>query len=87
MVIVPAIIFGVAKATKGTDWDGDQLFRLSVLMVVVVVAFNIVVHRMPGAGGYYMIQAAIPLGYLAARSFKSLFHAHRRWQVLILTSC
>jgi hypothetical protein len=84
-VIVPAMIFGVVKVTTSSEYGRDQLFRLSVLMTVVVVAFNMAVHRMPAAGGYYMIQAAIPLGYILAQSFWSLLRANRLWAVLILT--
>jgi hypothetical protein len=77
MVIVTAVVFVMAKSAGSIDWKNDRLLRLCVLMAVVVVAFNIAVHRFPGAGDYYMTQAAIPLGYIFARSFDSLFYVKR----------
>jgi hypothetical protein len=83
-VIVPAILCGLVK-DKINIYGRDPLVRLSVLMIVIVVAFNIAVYRMLTAGHYYMIQAALPLGYITAQSFNSLLQAHRWWHVLILT--
>ena len=84
-VIVPAIFIGVVQSKISNKYGADPLVRLSVLMIVIVVAFNIAVYRMPTAGHYYMIQAALPLGYITAKSFNSILQAHRRWHVLILT--
>jgi hypothetical protein len=77
MVIVTAVVFVMASSAGSIDWKDDRLLRLCVLMALVVVAFNIAVHRFPGAGDYYMTQAAIPLGYVFARSFGSLLHVKR----------
>ena len=83
-VIVPAILLWLVK-DRLSIYGKDPLVRLSVLMIVTVVAFNIAVYRMPTAGHYYMIQAALPLGYITAQSFNSfLQEAHRWWHVLIL---
>jgi hypothetical protein len=86
MVILPAAVFAIARAAGSIDWRNDRLLRLCVLMAVVVVTFNMAVHRAPGAGRYYMIQAAIPLGYILARSFSSLFQVQRSGAVLALVA-
>src|SRR5262245_13811725 len=83
-IIIPAIIFGSAMATIGCKSGRDPLFRLSLLMVVIVVTFNFAVHGIPAAGHYYMIQAALPLGYLTAHAVNSFLQARRRWYVLIV---
>jgi len=83
-IIIPAIIFGDAMATIRSKSGLDPLLRLSLLMVVIVIAFNLAVHRIPGGGGRYMIQAVPPLGYLTAHAVNSLLRARRRWYVLIV---
>jgi hypothetical protein len=76
MVAVPAGVFAIINC-KTRNWRSDALLQLCFLMVVVVVAFNLAVDRAPGAGRYYMIQAALPLGYIYAWSFNSLVRARR----------
>ena len=86
MVILPATVFAIACAAGSIDWRNDRLLRLCVLMAVVVVTFNLAVFRMPGGGDYYMIQAAIPLGYILARSYSSLFRVQRATAILALVA-
>jgi hypothetical protein len=76
MVAVPAVVFTIVN-WGSRNWKNEPLLLLCVLMVLVVIAFNLVVHRGPGAGHYYMTQAALPLGYIYAWSFNCLFHARR----------
>jgi hypothetical protein len=76
MIAVPVVVFAVVNF-KARNWRSDSLLILCFLMVVVVVAFNLAVDHAPGAGGYYMIQAALPLGYIYAWSFNSVLHTRR----------
>jgi hypothetical protein len=76
MVAVPAVVFKIVNC-KSRNWKNEPLLLLCVLMVLVVIAFNLAVHRGPGAGHYYMTQAALPLGYIYAWSFNCVFHARR----------
>jgi hypothetical protein len=69
--IVPITVLLIACVWGRIDWS-ERLFRLFVLITVMVVAFNLAVYRMPGAGNYYMTMATIPLGYVLGRSFESL---------------
>jgi hypothetical protein len=73
---IPLIFFFIACATRSIDWS-DQFLKLCVLLTLVVIAFNLAVFRMPGAGGYYMLQAVIPLGYILGRSIEALFTLSR----------
>src|SRR5262245_37831284 len=83
-IIIPAVIIVSAMATIRRKSGMEPLFRLSLLMVVTVIAFNLAVHGYPQAGHYYMIQAALPLGYLIAHAVNSLLQARRRRYVLIV---
>jgi hypothetical protein len=69
--IVPVTAFAIACALGKIDWN-DRLLRLFVLMTAMVIAFNLAVYRMPGAGGSYMVPAMVPLGYILGRSLESL---------------
>jgi hypothetical protein len=76
MVAVPAVVFTIVN--RGSrNWKNEPLLLLCILMVLVVIAFNLAVHRGPGAGHYYMTQAALPLAYIYAWSFNCVFHARR----------
>ncbi len=68
LVAVPLVLYVLARATAPDETRNDPLLNLSVYLAVVVAAFNIVMYRMPGTYTYYMIQAALPLAYIAARS-------------------
>jgi hypothetical protein len=85
--IVPITVLLIACVLGRIDWS-ERLFRLFVLLTVMVVAFNLAVYRMPGAGDYYMTMAAIPLGYILGRSFESLYEFSRRasaiWALAVL---
>ena len=85
--IVPITVLLIASALGRIDWS-ERLFRVFVLITVIVVAFNLAVYRMPGAGDYYMTMAAIPLGYVLGRSFESLYDSSRRpsvsWTLAVL---
>ena len=71
LIVVPIALLLIASALRKLDWT-DRLLRLFVLMIAAVVAFNLVLYRLPGAGNYYMVQAIIPLGYVLGRSLASL---------------
>lgn len=73
-VSVLLMVFGRSGKRLLND---DPLFRLSVLLIVSVALFNLAVFRMPGAGGYYMIQAAPPLGYVMGRSIAEIIETRR----------
>jgi hypothetical protein len=85
--IVPMTVLLIACALGRIDW-GEHLLRLSVLITLMVVAFDLGVYRMPGAGDYYMIMAVIPLGYILGRSFESLYEFFQRasavWVLAVL---
>jgi hypothetical protein len=76
MVAVPVVVFTMVN-WGSRNWKNEPLLLLCVLMVLVVIAFNLAVHRGPGAGHYYMTQAALPLAYIYAWSFNCLFNARR----------
>lgn len=67
ITLLPVTMLLIANGLGKIDWN-DGLLRLFAVLAAVVVAFNLAVHRMPGAGSFYMVQAAIPLGYVVGRS-------------------
>jgi hypothetical protein len=75
--IVPITVLTIACVLGKIDWS-ERLFRLFALFAAMVVAFNLTVYRMPGAGNYYMTLATIPLGYILGRSFESLYASSQR---------
>lgn len=85
VTILPTTVLLIASAFGKIDWN-DRLLRLFVLMTVMVIAFNLIMYRLPGAGNYYMTQAVIPLGYILGRSFESLhkFFLQRPQAVFVL---
>jgi hypothetical protein len=72
MIVVPGALFCIACAVGAIDWKRDPLLQVSASVAMVVVIFNLIVFRFPGAGGSYMVQAIIPLGYMLGRSVESL---------------
>jgi hypothetical protein len=89
IVIIPLALFCVACATGAIDWKRDLLLQLFACAAMVIIGFNLIVFRFPGAGNYYMVQAVVPLGYLVGRSFESLMkesgrHGSGTWVLLLL---
>lgn len=76
---LPIGMYILARIAAPDDAKADPLLTLSFWLSLVVVAFNIVTYRMPGAASYYMTQAAIPLAYMAARSILLAAPVARRW--------
>jgi len=63
----------IVAAGRGTlDWRGDPLLRLSTFLGLVVLGFNVVLYRLPGAGGYYVVEAVVPFGYVLGRALPAL---------------
>jgi hypothetical protein len=75
---LPVGLYALARATAPEATRRDPLLNLSLYLGVVVVAFNIVMYRMPGAANYYMIQGALPLAYVAGKSILILSGSARR---------
>jgi hypothetical protein len=89
MVVVPLVLFCIACAVGAIDWKRDPLLPMSACMAIVIIAFNLIVFRFPGAGSHYMVQAVVALGYLLGRSFESLIkvsrhHGSGAWAVVLL---
>jgi hypothetical protein len=81
--MIPLALFALAVVRRRLSLRSDPLLRLSLALAVVVAAFNVVLFRMPGAGGYYMAQAALPLGYVFARSLMALIDTRRYVAVVV----
>jgi hypothetical protein len=71
-VSLPLVLLLVAATVGRVQVSKEPLLLLSFALSMAVAAFNVVVFRMPGAGTYYMTQAAIPLAYIAARSIVAI---------------
>jgi Dolichyl-phosphate-mannose-protein mannosyltransferase len=85
--VIPLALFALAAVRRRLPLRGDPLLRLSLALAVVVAAFNVVEFRMSwGAGWYYMAQAALPLGYIFARSLIALIDIRRYMGVVIATA-
>ena len=78
LTIVPLGSIVIAYAIGAINWKRDSLFQLFACASVVIIMFNLILYRFPGAGSYYMVQAVVPLGYLLGRSFESLMKVSRR---------
>ena len=76
MTAIPLTMVAIASALGRIDWR-ENLLRLFVVLAAVVAAFNLAVYRLPGAGDFYLVQAAIPLGYVLGRSIESLLGLSR----------
>jgi hypothetical protein len=84
--VIPLALFALAAVRRRLPLRGDPLLRLSLALAVVVAAFNVVLFELPGAGGQYMAQAALPLGYIFARSLIVLIDIRRYMGVVIATA-
>ena len=79
---IPALAAATALLSGKIRLAQEPLLSLCVYLSLMVAAFNLIMFRMPGGGDYYMVQAAVPLAYVTARSIGALVPGGR---VLILT--
>jgi hypothetical protein len=85
--VIPLALFTLAAIRRRLPWRDDPLLRLSLALAIVVAAFNVAMFRNSwGAGWYYMAQAALPLGYIFARSLMALIDIRRYVAVVIATT-